>query len=164
MLFLSHKSSSGLEVRLPAKFQPPERIASDVWILSRLGVGWWLWRAIIVLTQLGSAMLASWNWAWHNYFALVFMTGFIKVNFLIFFFPRLNNLLLPVHDGRHIRRSAWVPFIFKFWHFWPEKQFILSKLSSILEFSFLGVGVMLNFNSIFFFKYIVIYNIYNLYI
>ena len=28
IFFLSHKSSSGLEVRLPAKFQPPERIAS----------------------------------------------------------------------------------------------------------------------------------------
>ena len=44
--FLSHESSSGLEVRLPAKFQPPEKIASCVWILSRwLGgwvVGWWL--------------------------------------------------------------------------------------------------------------------------
>ena len=26
-----------LEIRLPAKFQPPERIASGVWILSRLG-------------------------------------------------------------------------------------------------------------------------------
>ena len=40
--FLSHKLSSGLELRLPAKFQPPQRFASCVWILSRLGVvvGW----------------------------------------------------------------------------------------------------------------------------
>ena len=28
-----------LEVRLPAKFQPPEKIAIGVWILSQLG-GW----------------------------------------------------------------------------------------------------------------------------
>ena len=38
-IFLSQESSSGLELRFPAKFQPPERIASGVWILSRLG-GW----------------------------------------------------------------------------------------------------------------------------
>ena len=37
--FLSHKSLSGFEARLPAKFQPAERIASGVGIISRLG-GW----------------------------------------------------------------------------------------------------------------------------
>ena len=37
--FLSHESSSGLEVRLSAKFQPPEKIASCVWMLSRW-LGW----------------------------------------------------------------------------------------------------------------------------
>ena len=37
-IFLSPKLSSGLELSLPAKFQPPQRIASCVWILSRLGV------------------------------------------------------------------------------------------------------------------------------
>ena len=31
------ESSSGLEARLPAKLQPPQRIAIGVWILSRLG-------------------------------------------------------------------------------------------------------------------------------
>ena len=37
--FLSHESSSGLEIRLSVKFQPPEKIASGVWILSRW-LGW----------------------------------------------------------------------------------------------------------------------------
>ena len=37
---MSHESSRGLEVRLPAEFQPPEKIASGVWILSRWLSGW----------------------------------------------------------------------------------------------------------------------------
>ena len=54
---MSHESSSGLELRLPAKFQPPERIASGVWILSRLG-GW-----VVVVKSNNSANSARLSYA-----------------------------------------------------------------------------------------------------
>ena len=56
-VFLSRKSSSGLEVRLPYKLQPPERIASGVWILSRLG-GW-----VVVVKSNNSANSARLSYA-----------------------------------------------------------------------------------------------------
>ena len=55
---MSHESLSGLEVRLPAKYQPPDSIASAVWILSRLG-GW----VVVVVKSNNSANSARLSYA-----------------------------------------------------------------------------------------------------